>query len=96
MLADFNHNQIMVNATMHISGVLVHVQPDHLLPLMDRISTLDGMEVHACDKEGRLVITVEKDDEKMAADAFEQLNQLPGVLSATMIYHHFEPESDAQ
>lgn len=81
---------------MHISGVLVHARPDHLSRLMERISTIEGLEIHASDKDGRLVITVEKDDERTTTDAFEQLNQLPGVLSATMIYHHFEPESDSQ
>lgn len=78
---------------MHISGVLVHAKPEHLATVLNGISRIEGLEVHATGEDGRMVVTVENENEQASCDVFELINQLPGVLSATMIYHHFEPDS---
>lgn len=78
---------------MHISGVLVHAKPEHIAMVLNGISRIEGLEVHATDKDGKMVVTVENENEQASSNVFELINQLPGVLSATMIYHHFEPDS---
>lgn len=81
---------------MHISGVLVHAKPDRLPQIRDSLSHIDGVEIHAGNEEGKLIVTVEREDEGATASVFEQFYQIPGLLSATMVYHHFEPETDIQ
>lgn len=78
---------------MHISGVLVHAKPEHLAAVLDGVSRIEGLEVHATGEDGKIVVTVENENEQASGQVFELINQLPGVLSATMIYHHFEPDS---
>lgn len=81
---------------MHISGVIVHAKPDQLPDIRASLSHMEGVEIHADNAEGKLVVTVEKEDEQSTTAVFEQFYQIPGLLSATMVYHHFEPETDIQ
>ncbi|MFA5241189.1 MAG: chaperone NapD [Sulfuricella sp.] len=81
---------------MHISGVLVHARPGCAAQVHERLSAIPGVEVHNSDVEGKLIVTLEKEDEQTTVDTFGLLNELPDVLSATMVYHHFEPETDSK
>lgn len=79
---------------MHISGVVIHARPGHVDQAFDQLIGVEGVEVHASDPDGRLIVTIEQVDEQATVVVFERLNRLPDVLSATMVYHHFEPETD--
>lgn len=79
---------------MHISGVVVHTRPGRSAQAHTQLIAIPGVEVHISDIEGKLIITLEKEDEQSTVDTFGQLNELPDVLSATMVYHHFEPDTD--
>jgi nitrate reductase NapD len=81
---------------MHISGVVIHARPGHIAQAYDQLGGIEGVEVHASDPDGKLIVTIEQVDEQNTVAAFEQLNRLPDVLSATMVYHHFETESESQ
>jgi nitrate reductase NapD len=39
-----------------------------------------------------MIVTVEDTDDNSAGDTVLALHRLPGVLSAALVYHHFEPE----
>ena len=75
---------------MNISSVVVRAFPAEIDVVSRRITDLDGAEVHGANPDGRLVVTVEKPDDRGLADALIELQTLPGVLSASMIYHQFE------
>lgn len=77
---------------MNIAGVLVHSHPDATETVTRSLSVLPGVEVHAA-VNGRIVVTVEGDDVNVLADTFRCFHDLDGVLSAAMVYHHFEPDS---
>jgi len=81
---------------MHISGVVVHTRPGRAVQAHEQLAAISGVEVHHSDVEGKLIVTLEKEDEQMTADTFGLLNELPDVLSATMVYHHFEPETNSK
>lgn len=81
---------------MNISGVVVHAKPDVLERVRAKITELAGVEVHAVDKDGKMVVTIEKESDQDVADTFETLVKLDGVLSTSMIYHHFEAESNLE
>lgn len=74
---------------MNISGVLVRAYPDQLKQVSLALTGMAGVEVHANDAKGRLVVTVEQEDASLMADALIGMQSLPGVLSASMIYHRF-------
>ena len=75
---------------MNISGVLVKAYPENLVTIEKTLSTMSGVEVHGNNKDGRIVITVEDVSANNITDTLVQIQDVPGVLSAAMIYHQFE------
>jgi len=75
---------------MSISGLVVHAHPDRAIEVRDRLTGLEGVEVHAISDDGRLVITVDVPDDHQAADTLMTMQKQDGVLSASLIYNHFE------
>ncbi len=81
---------------MNISGVLVHAHPEQADDVKTRLLEIPGVEVHAVTENGRLIITVEDDDEKMVADTMLNLHQCEGVISAAMIYQFGNDDEDLE
>ncbi|CAK8715904.1 MAG: periplasmic nitrate reductase chaperone NapD [Candidatus Electronema aureum] len=73
---------------MNISGVVVHTLPENAAALQEQIAALAGVEVHATQDDGRMVITIEDTPEIGPAETLMQVQNLPGVLSAAMIYNY--------
>jgi len=81
---------------MNISGVLVRSRPENISTVSTRLAALAGVEVHGANPDGRLVVTVEESGDRAMADAVVRIMDLPGVLSASMIYHQYEEEPDPE
>lgn len=79
---------------MNICGVLVHARPENIVPVKERLQHLEGVEVHAINDDGQLVVTLEQDDEGLMADTLMSFQNVDGVISASMIYHHNEDENN--
>jgi nitrate reductase NapD len=75
---------------MNISGVLVKAYPQHITSIETVLNTMPGVEVHGNNDDGRIVITVEDESANNISDTLVQIQDVPGVLSAAMIYHQFE------
>ncbi|WP_370285123.1 chaperone NapD [Pseudooceanicola nanhaiensis] len=75
---------------MNICGCLVHVSVNTLTESRARMEEMEGVEVHAQSEDGRLVVVVEDTDTSYASDTIMSLHQVPGVISLTINYHHFE------
>ncbi len=78
---------------MNISGVLVRSRPAQIEAVSGRLTALPGVEVHGANEDGRIVVTIEAASDRVLADTVFQLNDLPGVISTSMIYHQFEEDS---
>ncbi|GLP95533.1 chaperone NapD [Paraferrimonas sedimenticola] len=74
-----------------VTSLVVHCQPDIESKVTERINALAGVEVHATNDQGKLVVTVESESQKGLLDGVEAINKTPGVLSATLVYHQIEP-----
>ena len=77
---------------MNICGVLVHAHPDRCAEVEQAIVALDGAELHHRVSGGRMIVTVEDTARSSAGETVLALHGLPGVLSAALVYHHFEPQ----
>jgi nitrate reductase NapD len=75
---------------MNIAGVVVFSNPQANPALSDELNALAGVEVHAISEEGKMVVTIEEHNESALADTVVQMQNLSGVLSASMVYHHNE------
>lgn len=81
---------------MNIAGVLVHANGKRIDEVRTRLISLPGVEVHAVTPEGKMVVTVEEDDEQMSGDTVMRIHDIEGVLSAALIYHHFDNDVTEQ
>ena len=75
---------------MNISGVLVRAYPEHIEAVGKALTEIEGVEFHGNNSDGRMVVTVEQDDANLMSDVLVGMQSIPGVLSASMIYHQFE------
>lgn len=81
---------------MNICGVLVHAHPEHGDEVRTAIAGIDGAELHQTVPDGRMVVTIEDTGDTSAGDAVLALHRIPGVLSAALVYHHFEPDAASE
>lgn len=77
---------------MNVCGVLVHAQPEKLDAVEAGLAAIPGVEAHGRAKGGRLIITVEDCENLSAVDALAQVNALPGVVAAALVYQEFDPD----
>ncbi|SNS51646.1 chaperone NapD [Tropicimonas sediminicola] len=75
---------------MNICGCLVHAAPGRGEATRAAIEAMNGTEVHAVTEDERLVVVVEDTGAKRASELIMEMHQIPGVISVTLTYHHFE------
>ena len=80
---------------MNIAGVVIHARPEKLAGVKAQLTEFPGVEVHATAEDGRMVVTVE-DEASGMGDTVMAFHNVDGVLSASLIYHHFEESEEAQ
>ncbi|MDP9941751.1 chaperone NapD [Ectopseudomonas alcaliphila] len=74
-------------APLHISSLLVHVRPELLSAVKTNLRQLEGLELHQESPQGKLVVVLETEHERHILARIEQINALPGVLNAALVYH---------
>ncbi|MCI5097952.1 MAG: chaperone NapD [Rhodobacteraceae bacterium] len=78
---------------LNVCGCLVHTKPEMADSVISALNAFEGGEVHA-HEDGRIVITVEDTPSQRASDQIMEMHQIPGVLTITLTYHHFEALDD--
>lgn len=81
---------------MNISSVIVIPHPDHIEAVRLRLQGVDGVELHAVSPEGKMIATIEADDDRVTTSTYEFISQLDGVLSASMVYHQNESDPEME
>lgn len=81
---------------MNISSAIIHVLPGNVAIVQAGLATLAGVEVHGISPEGKMIVTIETEDEGSNADTYQRIGQLDGVMSAAMVYHQTESEPDKE
>ena len=77
---------------MNISSAIIHAHPGDVAVVRAGLATLAGVEVHGISSEGKMIVTIETEDEGSNADTYQRIGQLDGVMSAAMVYHQTESE----
>ncbi|MDD5250246.1 MAG: chaperone NapD [Rhodocyclaceae bacterium] len=81
---------------MNISSAIIHAHAAGMKHLRGHLESIDGVEVHAASDEGRLIVSIESAGDRETADIFEAIQRLDGVLSAALVYSHFESDPDGE
>jgi periplasmic nitrate reductase NapD len=81
---------------LNISSVIVHPGPGRVEDVRSQLAALNGIEIHAVAEDGRMIVTIEADNDGAMADAYDAINKTDGVMSAAMVYHQTESDPDKQ
>ncbi|WP_394132660.1 chaperone NapD [Shewanella maritima] len=73
----------------HVTSLIVQVQPEKMADVRQQIMAIENAELSA-NNEVKLVVVVEGPSQKSLMDDIATINAIPGVLSATMVYHQSE------
>ena len=76
-----------MSETVHIASLLVQALPDQQGSIEAGIQELAGAEVAHGDGQGRLIVTVETSSEANIVQTLTDIQLLPGVVSAPLVYH---------
>ncbi|AMK76066.1 MULTISPECIES: chaperone NapD [Methylomonas] len=78
---------------MNIVGILVQFRPEREAFVRQQIIT-QGCEVHLATPAGKMVVTFEHKDDEVIAGTLVALQNIDGVVTATLVYHHtdYQPE----
>ena len=79
---------------LHISSLVVLARLDKADAIAEAINALPGAEVQLRETQ-RLVVTLETAGQGEIVPLLNEISLLPGVLSAALVYHHFEPAAEA-
>lgn len=72
---------------LHVSSLLVQVKPASVGAVRQEIATLAGAEIFAESPAGKLIVVIESEAEGIIADRLSTISAMPGVFSASLIYH---------
>ena len=81
---------------MNISSAIIHARPDDVATVTAGLAALAGVELHGVSPEGKMIVTIETEDEGSNADTYQRIGQLDGVMSAAMVYHQTESEPNKE
>lgn len=80
----------------HIASVLVQGWPDKIPAIETELTRLVGVESHGFSENGKLILTLEAEDDSDLVELMNRVETADGVVTASLVYHHAEEMDDAQ
>jgi nitrate reductase NapD len=81
---------------INISSVIIGALPDDATQVAEQLRLLEGVEVHVVNEDGRIIVSIESASEGATVTTFETIHRMPGVLSASLVYHQYESDPDEE
>lgn len=85
-----------VSEGINISSLILGVLPAEAEQVAAQLRLLAGVELHAAAEDGRMIVSIETASEGVTVEIFEEIRRLPGVLSASLVYHQYESDPDEE
>ncbi len=76
----------------NICGVLVMGNPDKGAVIENTLNNIKGVEVHAREHGGKIIVTVEGPHSREIANIISGFSDIDGVLSTSLVYHEIDSE----
>lgn len=74
----------------------MHARPGSAEAVKLRLAEVEGVEVHAASDEGKIIITIEAENDDGMVGTFERVSKLDDVMSASMVFHQIESDPDKE
>ena len=71
---------------LQIASLILHCRPERLPAVKANLALLDGLEIYQESPQGKLILVLEAEREEQILDTLGQLQNLPGVLNAVLVY----------
>ncbi len=75
---------------MTICSLVVQAKPQHITTINKALLTMDGVEVHAQNECGKMVVTIDHPSREYCSKAMTNLAQMDGMMSTALIYEYQE------
>ncbi|WIY25565.1 chaperone NapD [Parasedimentitalea psychrophila] len=72
---------------VHISSLLLRADPQKFEQILAEIAKIELAEVPMTDPSGKIIVTLETENQSNIVEALTQLQLLDGVVSASLVYH---------
>ncbi|MFT6985944.1 MAG: nitrate reductase NapD [Psychromonas sp.] len=80
----------MKDDELHISSLLVHVNPKKAAAITTSINLLSGAEVITISAQGKAIVVLEAPHQRVIMEVIDNINALDGVINTGLVYHEFE------
>ena len=87
---------LLESLLLNISSAIVYAKLGQSRSVHERLSELDGVEVHATTEDGKMIVTIESENDRSAVDCYEAMQRLEGVLSIAMIFQQTESHPEQE
>ncbi|WP_350432968.1 chaperone NapD [Shewanella sp. H8] len=74
---------------LHVTSLIVQVHPEKMAEVRQQIMAIKNAELSA-NNDVKLVVVLEGSSQRSLMDDISTINGIPGVLTATMVYHQSE------
>ena len=81
---------------MNISSAIVYARPGTDAVLRERLTQVQGVEVHAASEDVKIIVTIEAENDRAAIDVYEALGRIDDVLNIAMIFQQTESHPDQE
>lgn len=83
-----------MTGAFHISSLLVSARPSALDGVEKQIAGIAIAEVAHVDPQGKVIVTLETEDESAIVQALTDIQLIDGVVSAALVFHQVEEDED--
>jgi len=80
----------MAQQEIHISSLIVQVQPSAMDNVKEAITAVPEAEIFGDSEEGKIIVVLETANQKFVTDIIERINNLEHVLSTSLVFHQIE------
>ncbi len=80
----------VVRPAPQIASLMVQVRPEHIPALTPELNAIDGIEVHGSSGNGRMIVTIEAENDQQLLDLISTIEQWDHVITASLVYHQIE------
>ncbi len=75
---------------MTICSLVVYAKPEKTKAVEKKIDDMEGVEIHATDPSGKLVVSIDHPDRVHCSETIMGLTAIPGVINTALVYEYYE------
>ncbi|WP_409525420.1 chaperone NapD [Nitrincola sp. MINF-07-Sa-05] len=80
---------------LHIASFVAHVRPESLKDFLSWTHAQPELEVPAQNEQGKVILVTECTSQQTVLATIDNIEQRPGVLGCTLVYHEVMDQQDA-